>query len=483
MKWAIEHFKFYLLGRKFQVETDHKALVAVLDRNNSQREYSSRLTRWRMKLLPFEFDISYIPGIWMGITDYLSRSPSFEAQEEPLDETELILAIIHELNNAKNAAIVNAAISHCLINSEELERKENEIAKTQTERHHYSCQSKVIRRVLETKMRCNEPIRSREESDQLNSLTLAVKRALDLIAFQNQPRQNREEVINSISLINSDNQCRMNPNFDETSSEISNTSVTDKKNDLEFQILLLQARLHHLTRDGQYRLQESTGRVLKYRPDKTTRQAIADLKQELEALNDGKSTLDNVPEQAQLIRPVAGDAKVVVRDVVAKQVGLGNMEGELLAQSLTKVLQIAEATDINTAKWIKETNADPELCLLRQAIINNTEKEMPLNYKLFKGELSADTGLVFVANKLAVPKSLREWVIQVAHGDHLGTDKMEHLTDSVYWPGKTYDLREKAKSCLVCFQSCKNLRLCCPLPKKIRLSLLNTRSKKHNLIS
>ncbi len=69
VKWAIEYFKFYLRGRLFQVETDHTALVAVLGRNRSNREYSSRLIRWRMRLIPFEFDIVYKPGSSMGITE------------------------------------------------------------------------------------------------------------------------------------------------------------------------------------------------------------------------------------------------------------------------------------------------------------------------------------------------------------------------------------------------------------------------------
>ena len=69
-------------------------------------------------------------------------------------------------------------------------------------------------------------------------------------------------------------------------------------------------------------------------------------------------------------------------------------------------------------------------------------------------------GLVFVADKLAVPKTLKEWVLQVAHGDHLGVKKMEELTVLVYWPGKATDIREKAKNCLVCFKAGKNLKTC-----------------------
>ncbi len=33
VKWATEHFKHYLLGRHFTVETDRKALVSVFNRH------------------------------------------------------------------------------------------------------------------------------------------------------------------------------------------------------------------------------------------------------------------------------------------------------------------------------------------------------------------------------------------------------------------------------------------------------------------
>ena len=145
---------------------------------------------------------------------------------------------------------------------------------------------------------------------------------------------------------------------------------------------------------------------MKHRRDKRTHQAITDLNNEIEQINEARSKLNSLHQQAGIIRPVLGDAELIVRDVVAKQNGHGNMEGATLAE----VLQIGETTDINTAKWIKETNADPELCLLRQAIINKNEREITLNYKLFKGELSwVNMVVVILSNKLAVPRSLLEW--------------------------------------------------------------------------
>ena len=74
--WAVEHFKNYLYGTKFQIVSDHKALASVLKGNKSNKTYSSRLTRWVDRLLPFEFEIFHAPGRTMGIADYLSRHPS-----------------------------------------------------------------------------------------------------------------------------------------------------------------------------------------------------------------------------------------------------------------------------------------------------------------------------------------------------------------------------------------------------------------------
>ena len=44
--------------------------------NKSNKTFSSRLTRWVDRLLPFEFSIVHTPGRTLGMADYLSRHPS-----------------------------------------------------------------------------------------------------------------------------------------------------------------------------------------------------------------------------------------------------------------------------------------------------------------------------------------------------------------------------------------------------------------------
>ena len=74
--WAIEHFRNYVYGVKFQVIPDHKALASVLRPNRGNKTFSSCLTKWVDGLLPFEFELLIAPGKVLGFADYLSRHPT-----------------------------------------------------------------------------------------------------------------------------------------------------------------------------------------------------------------------------------------------------------------------------------------------------------------------------------------------------------------------------------------------------------------------
>ena len=54
--WALEHFKHYLYGQSFTVQTDHRALLSLL-KDKSTKAHQSRLTCWCDILIPFHFQI------------------------------------------------------------------------------------------------------------------------------------------------------------------------------------------------------------------------------------------------------------------------------------------------------------------------------------------------------------------------------------------------------------------------------------------
>ena len=79
--WTREHFGTYLLGTRFQVLTDHKAIISALNENYNIKSYQSRLARWADRLLLFDFEVIHDPGVTLGIAGYLSRCHTFPAPE------------------------------------------------------------------------------------------------------------------------------------------------------------------------------------------------------------------------------------------------------------------------------------------------------------------------------------------------------------------------------------------------------------------
>ena len=85
--WSVEHFKNYVYGVAFGIIPDHKALQTVLESNKGNKTFSSRLTRWVDRLLPFDFAIVHTPGWTLGMADYLSRHESdYEESEAKAEE-------------------------------------------------------------------------------------------------------------------------------------------------------------------------------------------------------------------------------------------------------------------------------------------------------------------------------------------------------------------------------------------------------------
>ena len=75
---AIRYFEVYLVGRHFTLETDHKALEALI----TSKILNRRLSRWALYLQEFNFAIRYRPGKKNGNADGLSRQAWKEVSVE-----------------------------------------------------------------------------------------------------------------------------------------------------------------------------------------------------------------------------------------------------------------------------------------------------------------------------------------------------------------------------------------------------------------
>ncbi len=65
---TIEKERYYLLRRKFDLETDHRALTWI----NTMKDQNARVTRWYLALQPYTFKVRHCPGRKNLVADYLS---------------------------------------------------------------------------------------------------------------------------------------------------------------------------------------------------------------------------------------------------------------------------------------------------------------------------------------------------------------------------------------------------------------------------
>lgn len=95
--WAVKHFRCYLYGQKFLIKTDHKPLVYLF----SMKDPSSKLTRMRLDLEEFNFEIEYIKGRQNVCADALSRI-NIDNLKEINHNTSQILAVTRSMSKSSN---------------------------------------------------------------------------------------------------------------------------------------------------------------------------------------------------------------------------------------------------------------------------------------------------------------------------------------------------------------------------------------------
>ena len=76
--FCVTHFCPYLYGRKFTLVTDHKPLVWF----QNSKDPCSQVSRWRLKLAEYDFDVVYWAGKMNVNADALSRNPIDDNKEK-----------------------------------------------------------------------------------------------------------------------------------------------------------------------------------------------------------------------------------------------------------------------------------------------------------------------------------------------------------------------------------------------------------------
>ena len=97
---AFRHFRCYLLGKRFLVRTDHKALKCW----QKFKDHSAIIARWMEFLSQFEFDVQYRQGRAHANADGLSRQGSAPAPDtDELDDMHALYCVMPGAVPSENA--------------------------------------------------------------------------------------------------------------------------------------------------------------------------------------------------------------------------------------------------------------------------------------------------------------------------------------------------------------------------------------------
>lgn len=96
--WAVEHFRIYIWGKRFVLETDHKPLIHMLNQNRSA-VLPLRIQKLIWRLQPYDYEIVHITGKDNN-ADFLSRLRLHTPETENIAE-DYIRRVI-ELNRAQS---------------------------------------------------------------------------------------------------------------------------------------------------------------------------------------------------------------------------------------------------------------------------------------------------------------------------------------------------------------------------------------------
>lgn len=113
--WSIQNYRHYLYGQTFTVYTDHNPLTYL----NSLKDSHGRLSRWKLTLQQYDFNIVYKPGTKNLNADALSRCYAItETDKKVINENKLPIELndVNYENEVKNDDKLNCLKNYLIKN-------------------------------------------------------------------------------------------------------------------------------------------------------------------------------------------------------------------------------------------------------------------------------------------------------------------------------------------------------------------------------
>ena len=120
-----------------------------------------------------------------------------------------------------------------------------------------------------------------------------------------------------------------------------------------------------------------------------------------------------------------------------------------------------------------ETTNDPNLLKTLVCLKRQQHDLIPEDYLAHKKKLSSRFGLVFIGDKIIVPKNLRTTIFSLLHKGHPAINKMSLSARRFSWPRMMEAIQKKCETCIPCKMSGKSIKPNLPQTEKNSLPPLS----------
>lgn len=114
-------------------------------------------------------------------------------------------------------------------------------------------------------------------------------------------------------------------------------------------------------------------------------------------------------------------------------------------------LQAAKSSALSWKNIVEASREDPDIQQVLEILLQGDLQKLPLEFRVVANELCEVENVLLRADRIVIPRQLREKVLETAHEGHPGITMMKnHLRSNVWWPKMDSDVEKLVKHCRGC---------------------------------
>ncbi|XP_053698782.1 uncharacterized protein K02A2.6-like [Sabethes cyaneus] len=118
---------------------------------------------------------------------------------------------------------------------------------------------------------------------------------------------------------------------------------------------------------------------------------------------------------------------------------------------LCSIVETNKPVALTMSEIIRSSQEDQVIQKIRRALHNDSWEDVIKGYAPFSAELCFANEVLLRKNKIVIPQSLHQTVLQLTHVGHPGKEKMKRrIREAVWWPGVDAAVEKFCRNCIDC---------------------------------